>query len=106
MEKVLHFLSVNRQRTPLSTPLQPILDLSIVPYGTQAKNQRFWSIDIMLNSTVRGITSYRRDLLVNDPENLHNYSHIPFNPNLMQNNSNRKANIWYKVIFYMINCTL
>ena len=71
-EKVRHLLSVNRQRTPLSTPLQHMVCFNIVPYGTISGKQGILPIDLI----VRRITSYRRVvLLVNEPERLCNHSH-------------------------------
>ena len=44
-EKVTHFLPVNEQRQPLSTPFQPMLGFTIVPYGTISGKQRILPID-------------------------------------------------------------
>ena len=48
--------------------------LTLIPMGQRPWTTDFFPIDVMLNSTIRRITSYRRNLLVNDPENLWNLS--------------------------------
>ena len=46
-EKVTHFLSVNGQRTHLSTPLQSMLAFNIAPYGTISGKQGILLIDLL-----------------------------------------------------------
>ena len=71
--------SVNREL--LCPPLPSLLYvLTLYPMGQFLGSNEFLPIDVMLNSKVRRITSYRRDLLVNDPEKLCNHSHIQIKP--------------------------
>ena len=71
--------SVNREL--LCPPLSSLWNvLTLYPMGQFLGSKDFSPIDVILNSNIRRITSYRRDLLVNDPEKLHNHSHVQIKP--------------------------